>query len=134
MLFFFLRIKCPSCMAAKRAMQAIAHATGIKYDCPIVITPRKSSNPVNLFALVCRNSILWFITYTLIALIVFTNAISPIIIHSIAGSLSHRNNLYPTARTNTKSAKLSNLAPNLLSTSHRLARKPSSISVVPAIT
>ena len=79
-------------MEAKRAMQAIAHATGIKYDCPIVITPRKSSNPVNLFALVCRNSILWFITYTLIALIVFTNAISPIIIHRVAGSFRHGNN------------------------------------------
>jgi hypothetical protein len=42
-------------MAAKRAMQAIAHATGMKYDCPIVIMPIKSKRPVNLLALVCRN-------------------------------------------------------------------------------
>ena len=67
------------------------------------------------------------------ALTIFTNATSPIIIHSVVGSFSHGNNLYPTAKTSTKSAKLSNLAPNLLSTPHRLARKPSSISVVPAI-
>ena len=59
------------------------------------------------------------------ALTIFTNATSPTIIHSAVGSFSHGNNLYPTAKTNTKSAKLSNLAPNLLSTPHRLARKPS---------
>jgi hypothetical protein len=29
-------------MAAKRAMQAITHATGMKYDCPTVIMPIKS--------------------------------------------------------------------------------------------
>ena len=29
-------------MAAKRAMQEIIHATGTKYDCPMVITPIKS--------------------------------------------------------------------------------------------
>ena len=32
-------------MAAKRAMQAITHATGMKYDCPIVIMPIKSKKP-----------------------------------------------------------------------------------------
>lgn len=42
-------------MAAKRAMQAITHATGMKYDCPIVIMPIKSRNPVNMLAFVCRN-------------------------------------------------------------------------------
>ena len=121
-------------MAAKRAMQAITHATGTKYDCPIVITPIKSRKPVTLLALVCKYSILCLTTYEQMALTIFTSAISPIIIHSVVGSFSHGNNLYPTAKTNTKSAKLSNLAPNLLSTPHRLARKPSSISVVPAIT
>ena len=124
-------------MAAKRAMQEIIHATGTKYDCPMVITQTKSRKPVNLLALVCRNGLcpcLCFITNELIALTIFTNAISPIIIHSVVGSFSHGNNLYPTAKTNTKSAKLSNLAPNLLSTPHRLARKPSSISVKPATT
>ena len=25
-----------SCIAAKRAMQAITHATGMKYDCPVI--------------------------------------------------------------------------------------------------
>ena len=129
-----LRIICPSCMAAKRAMQATTHATGTKYDCPIAIMPIKSRNPVNLLALVCRNTILCFTMYALTALTIFTSAISPIIIHSAAGSFSHGNNLYPTAMTNTKSAMLSNLAPNLLSTPHRLARKPSIMSVVPAIT
>ena len=119
-------------MAAKRAMQAITHATGMKYDCPTIIMPIKSKKPVNLLTLVCRNSILCFTTYELIALTVFTSAISPIIIHSSSDSFSHGNNLYPTAKTNTKSAKLSNLAPNLLSTPHRFATKPSSISVVPA--
>ena len=127
------RIKCPSCIAAKKAMQAITHATGMKYDCPIVITPIKSRRPVNLLALVCKYSILCLTTYALIALTIFTIAISPIIIHNAAGNFSHGNNLYPTAKTNTKSAKLSNLTPNLLSTPHRLARKPSSISVNPAI-
>ena len=121
-------------MAAKRAMQVIIHATGMKYDCPIVIMPIKSRKPVNLLALVCRNSIFFLTMYALTALLVFTSAISPIIIHNAVGSFSHGNNLYPTAKTNTKSAKLSNLAPNLLSTPHRLARKPSSISVVPPIT
>ena len=121
-------------MAAKRAMQATIHATGIKYDCPIAIMPTKSRKPVSLLALVCRNAILCFTTYELRALLTFTSAITPIIIHSAVGSFSHGNNLYPTAKTNTKSAKLSNLAPNLLSTPHRLARKPSSMSVVPAIT
>jgi hypothetical protein len=38
-------------MAAKRAMQAITHATGMKYDCPIVIMPIKSRNPVNFIFL-----------------------------------------------------------------------------------
>ena len=99
-------------MAAKRAMQEIIHATGTKYDCPMVITPIKSRKPVTLLALVCKYSILCFTTYALIALTIFTSAISPVIIHSVAGSFSHGNNLYPTARTNTKSAKLSNLAPN----------------------
>ena len=129
--FIYLR---PSCIAAKRAMQAIAHAIGTKYDCPIAIMPIKSRNPVNLLALVCRNSILCFTTYELTALLTFTSAIIPINIHNAVGSFSHGNNLYPTAKTNTKSAKLSNLAPNLLSTPHRLARKPSSMSVIPAIT
>ena len=46
------------------------------------------------------------------ALTIFTNATSPIIIHSAVGSFSHGNNLYPTAKTSTKSAKLSNQAPN----------------------
>ena len=114
-------------------MQAIAHATGTKYDCPIAITPIKSRKPVSLLALVCRNAIRCFTTNELIAFMTFISAISPIIIHNAVGSFSHGNNLYPTAKTNTKSAKLSNLAPNLLSTSHRLARKPSSISVNPAI-
>ena len=68
------------------------------------------------------------------ALLTFTSAISPIIIHNAIGSFRYGNNLYPTAMTNTKSAKLSNLAPNLLSTPHRLAIKPSSMSVVPAVT
>ena len=112
---------------------AIAHATGTKYDCPIVIMPIKSRKPVTLLALVCRNFIRCFTTNELIALTVFTSAISPIIIYSAAGSFSHGNNLYPTAKTNMKSAKLSNLAPNILSTPHRLARKPSSMSVKPAI-
>ena len=129
--FIYLR---PSCIAAKRAMQAIAHAIGTKYDCPIAIMPIKSRNPVNLLALVCRNSIRCFTTNELIAFMTFTNAISPIIIHNAVGSFSHGNNLYPTAKTKTKSAKLSNLAPNLLSTPHRLARKPSSMSVKPAVT
>ena len=120
-------------MAAKRAMQAITHATGTKYDCPIAIMPTKSRTPVNLLALVCKYSILCFTTYEQMAFMIFTSAISPVIIHSVAGSFSHGNNLYPTTKTNTKSAKLSNLAPNLLSTPHRLARKPSSISVNPAI-
>jgi len=143
---YLLRINCPSCIAAKRAKHAIIHAIAMKYDCPIVIMPIKSRNPVNLLAFVCRNwlclclsrlshpnkfggsrcsrhSILCFTTYELVALTVFTNAISPIIIHSTAGSFSHGYNLYPTAKTNTKSAKLSNLAPNLLSTPHCLARK-----------
>ena len=123
-------------MAAKRAMQAITHATGTKYDCPIAIMPTKSRTPVNLLALVCRNGLcpcLCFITNELIALTTFTSAINPIIIHNAVGSFRYGNNLYPTAMTNTKSAKLSNLAPNLLSTPHRLARKPSSISVNPAI-
>ena len=120
-------------MAAKRAMQATPHATGMKYDCPIVIMPTKSRKPVNLLALVCRNSILCFTMYALTALTIFTSAISPIIIHNAAGSFSHGYNLYPAAKTNTKSAKLSNLAPNLLSTPHRLAKKPSSMSVKPAI-
>ena len=115
-------------------MQAIIHATGTKYDCPIAIMPIKSRKPVNLLAMVCRNFIPCFTTYELMALTIFTSAISPIIIHSVAGSFSHGNNLYPTAKTNMKSAKLSNLAPNLLSTPHRLAQKPSSMSVVPAIT
>ena len=128
-----LRIKWPSCMAAKRAIQAIVHARGMKYDCPIAIMPTKSRRPVNLLALVCKYSILCLTTYEQMALTIFTSAISPIIIHSVAGSFSHGNNLYPTAKTNTKSAKLSNLAPNLLSTPNRLARKPSSISVNPAI-
>ena len=114
-------------------MQAIAHAIGTKYDCSMVIMPIKSRKPVNLLALVCRNSILCFTTNEQIALTTFTNAISPIIIHNALGSFSHGNNLYPTAKTNKKSAMLSNLAPNLLSTPHRLARKPSSISVNPAI-
>ena len=120
-------------MAAKRAMQAIAHATGTKYDRPMVITPTKSRKPVNLLALVCRNAIRCFTTNELIAFMTFTNAISPIIIHNAVGSFSHGNNLYPTTKTNTKSAKLSNLVPNLLSTPHLLARKPSSMSVNPAI-
>ena len=115
-------------------MQAIIHAKGMKYDCLIVIMPIKSKKPVNLFALVCGNSILCFIMYEPMALTIFTSAISPIIIHNAVGSFSHGNNLYPTAKTNTKSAKLSNLAPNLLSTPHRLAKKPSSMSVVQAIT
>ena len=131
---YLLRLKCPSCMAAKRAMQATPHATGMKYDCPSVIMPIKSRKPVNLLALVCRNTILCFTTYELMVLTIFTSATSPIIIHSVVGSFNHGNNLYPTAKTNTKSAKLSNLAPNLLSTPHRLARKPSSMSVVQAIT
>ena len=116
-----------------RAMQAITHAMGMKYDCPIVIMPIKSRKPANLLALVCRNAILCFTMYALTALLAFTIAINPIIIHSVTDSFSHGNNLYPTAKTNTKSAKLSNLAPNLLSTPHRLARKPSSMSVKPAI-
>ena len=120
-------------MAAKRAILAIIHATGMKYDCPIVIMPIKRKKPVNLLALVCRNSILCLTKYALTALLAFIIAINPIIIHSIAGNFRYGNNLYPTAKTNTKSAKLSNLAPNLLSTPHRLARKPSSISVNPAI-
>ena len=128
--FIYLR---PSCIAAKRAMQAITHATGTKYDCPIAIMPIKSRNPVNLLALVCWNCILCSTTYELTALLTFTSAISPINIHNAVGSFSHGNNLYPTAKTNTKSAKLSNLAPNLLSTPHRLARKPSRMSVKPAI-
>ena len=40
-------------MAAKRAMQEIIHATGTRYDCPIVIMPIKSRKPVNLLALIC---------------------------------------------------------------------------------
>ena len=79
-------------------------------------------------------SIRCFTTYEQIALNIFTIAISPIIIHSVADSFRYGNNLYPTAMTNTKSAKLSNLAPNLLSTPHLLARKPSSMSVKPAVT
>ena len=114
-------------------MQAIVHATGTKYDCPIAIMPTKSRKPVTLLALVCRNAILLFTTYEQIAFMTFTIAISPIIIHNAVGSFSHGNNLYPIAKTNTKSAMLSNLAPNLLSTPHRLARKPSSRSVNPAI-
>ena len=121
-------------MAAKRAMQAITHATGTKYDCPIAIIPIKRKKPVNLLALVCRNSIRRFTIYELMALATFISAISPIIIHNVSGSFSNGKNLYPTVKTNTKSAKLSNLAPNLLSTPHRFATKPSSISVVPAIT
>ena len=121
-------------MAAKRAMQAITHATGMKYDCPTIIMPIKSKKPVNLLALVCKYSILCLTTYEQMALTIFTSAISPIIIHSAVGSFIYGNNLYPTAKTSMKSAKLSNLAPNLLSTPHRLARKPSSISVKPAIT
>ena len=115
-------------MAAKRAMQAIAHTTGTKYDCPIAIMPIKSRKPVNLLALVCRN-----FTIELTALLTLTIAISPIIVHNAVGRFRYGNNLYPTAMTNTKSAKLSNLAPNLLSTPHRLAKKPSSMSVIPAI-
>ena len=99
-------------MAAKRAMQEIIHAKGTKYDCPMVITPIKSRKPVSLLALVCRNSIRCFTTNELIALTTFTSAISPIIIHNAVGSFRYGNNLYPTAMTNTKSAKLSNLAPN----------------------
>ena len=99
-------------MAAKRAILAIIHATGMKYDCPIVIMPIKRKKPVNLLALVCRYSIRCLITYEQKALTVFTSAISPIIIHSIAGNFRYGNNLYPTAKTNTKSAKLSSLAPN----------------------
>ena len=114
-------------------MQATTHATGTKYDCPIAIMPIKSSKPVNLLALVCKYSILCLTTYELMALTIFISAINAIIIHSVAGSFSHGNSLYPTAKTNTKSAKLSNLAPNLLSSPQRLARKPSSISVNPAI-
>ena len=114
-------------------MQAIAHAIGTKYDCSMVIMPIKSRKPVNLLALVCRYSIRCFTTNELIAFMTFTNATSPIIIHNAIGSFRYGNNLYPTAKTNTKSAKLSNLAPNLLSTPHRLAKKPSSISVNPAI-
>ena len=121
-------------MAAKRAMQDIIQASGTKYDCLIAIMPIKRKKPVNLLALVCKNSILCLTMYALTALLAFTSAISPIIIHSVVGSFSHGNNLYPTTKTNTKSAKLSNLAPNLLSTPHRLARKPSIISVVPAVT
>ena len=120
-------------MAAKRAMQEIIHATGTKYDCPMVITPIKSRKPVTLLALVCKYSILCLTIYELMALTIFINAINAIIIHSAAGNFSHGNSLYPTAKTNTKSAKLSNLAPNLLSSPQRLARKPSSISVNPAI-
>ncbi len=115
-------------------MHEIIHATGTKYDCPIAIMPTKSRKPANLLALVCRNFIRCFITNELIAFMIFTSAISPIIIHNAVGSFRYGNNLYPTAKTNTKSAKLSNLAPNLLSMPHRLARKPSSMSVKPAVT
>ena len=67
-------------MAAKRAMQAIIHTMGTKYDCPMVITPIKSRKPVTLLALVCRYSILCLTTNEQIALITFTSAISPIIL------------------------------------------------------
>ena len=86
-------------MAAKRAMQAIIHATGMKYDCPIAIMPTKSRPPVNLLALVWRNTILCFTMYALTALLAFTSAISPIIIHNAAGNFSHGNSLYPIAKT-----------------------------------
>ena len=52
---YLLRIKSPSCIAAKRAKHAIIHATAMKYDCPMVIMPIKSRMPVNLLAFVCRN-------------------------------------------------------------------------------
>ena len=52
---YLLRIKCPSCIAARRAKHAIIHTTAMKYDCPMVIMPIKSRKPVNLLAFVCRN-------------------------------------------------------------------------------
>ena len=93
-------------------MQAIIHATGTKYDCPIDIMPTKSRKPVNLLALECGNSIRFFTINELIAFMIFTSAISPIIIHNAIGSFRYGNNLYPNAKTNAKSAKLSSLAPN----------------------
>ena len=79
-------------MAAKRAMHATTHATGMKYECPITIMPTKSRKPAHLLALVCRNPILCFITYALMTLMIFTSAIISIIIHSATGSFSHGNN------------------------------------------